>query len=145
MWVRERIRLNAAYGAEQMLLHLYLPTSAQPPYQTVVYWPGWDTFRLDDPDEYLAKQLDFVVKSGRAVAFPIYKGIFERRVGNARARPAFDTVAYRDNTIDTVKDMRRAIDYLENRSDIDTGALAFFGYSWGGVNGPTALAQEPRC
>ncbi len=144
VWVRERIRLDAAYGAEQMLLHLYLPTTGAPPYQTVVYWPGWDTFGLDDVDEYFAKQLDFVLKSGRAVAFPVYKGIFERRVGNMRVRPEFDTAAYRDNTIDTVKDMRRAIDYLETRGDIDHKALAFFGYSWGGVNGPTALAQEPR-
>src|SRR5690606_15458398 len=111
-------------------------------YQTVVYWPGWDTFGLDDADEYFAKQLDFIVKSGRAVAFPIYKGTFERRVGNVR--PDFDTVAYRDNAIDTVKDMRRTIDYLETREDIDGRALAFFGYGWGGVNGPMALAQEPR-
>jgi eukaryotic-like serine/threonine-protein kinase len=109
-----------------------------------VYWPGWDTFGLDDVDEYFAKQLDFIAKSGRAVAFPIYQGIFERRIGNARVRPHFDTAAYRDNTIDTVKDMRRTIDYLETREDIDRDALAFFGYSWGGVNGPTALAQEPR-
>lgn len=61
--------------------------ASSPPYQTVVYWPGWDTFGLADADEYFAKQLDFVVKSGRAVAFPIYKGIFDRQVGNARVRP----------------------------------------------------------
>jgi DNA-binding winged helix-turn-helix (wHTH) protein/formylglycine-generating enzyme required for sulfatase activity/dienelactone hydrolase len=144
VWVRERIRLDAAYGEEHLLLHLYLPTVGTPPYQTVVYWPGWDTFGLDDIDEYFAKQLDFVVKSGRAVAFPMYKGSFERRIGNSRVVPPFDSAAYRDNTIDTVKDLRRSVDYLETRGDIDANALAFFGYSWGGVNGPTALAQEPR-
>jgi formylglycine-generating enzyme required for sulfatase activity/dienelactone hydrolase len=144
VWIRERIRLDAAYSDEQMRLHLYLPTGGSPPYQTVVYWPGWDTFGLDDIDEYFARQMDFVVKSGRAVVFPIYKGTFERRVGTARVRPSFNTAAYRDNTIDTVKDMRRTIDYLETREDVDTKTLAFFGYSWGGVNGPTALAQEPR-
>jgi eukaryotic-like serine/threonine-protein kinase len=144
VWSRERIKFDAGYGAERMLLYLYLPTSGSPPYETVVYWPGWDTFGLDDIDEYFAKQLDFIVKSGRAVAFPIYKGTFERRVGNARVRPAFNTAEYRDNTIEGVKDLRRTIDYLETRSEIDSKALAFFGYSWGGVNGPIALAQEPR-
>jgi dienelactone hydrolase len=144
VWTRERITFDAAYGAERMLLYLYLPIGSSPPYQTVVYWPGWDTFALGDVDEYFSKQLDFVVKSGRAVAFPVYKGIFERRVGNVRARPAFDTAAYRDNTIDTVKDLRRTIDYLETRREIDRNALAYFGYSWGGLNGPSALAQEPR-
>ena len=144
LWTRERIALDAAYGNERMGVHLYLPTAATPPYQVVVYWPGWDTFRLDDVDQYFTKQIDFIVKDGRAVAFPVYRGTFERRIGDSRVRPPFDTTAYRDNVIDTVKDMRRTSDYLETRSDIDPQALAFFGYSWGGVNGPTALAQEPR-
>ena len=143
-WTRERVTFDAAYGAERMLALLYLPAGSAPPYQTVVYWPGWDTFGLDDPDEYFSKQIDFIVKSGRAVAFPIYKGIFERRVGNVRVRAPFDTAAYRDNTIDAVKDLRRTVDYLETRREIDSNALAYFGYSWGGVTGPTALAQEPR-
>ena len=144
IWTRERIRFDAGYGEERMLLHLYLPASGAPPYQTVLYWPGWDTFSLDDIDLYFAKQLDFIVKSGRAVAFPIYKGIFERRVGNVRRRPAFNTAEYRDNAIDGVKDLRRTLDYLETRSDIDPKSIAFFGYSWGGVNGPVALAHESR-
>ena len=61
-----------------------------------------------------------------------------------RRRPAFNTADYRDNTIDGVKDLRRTLDYLETRADIDSKALAFFGYSWGGVNGPVALAHESR-
>jgi eukaryotic-like serine/threonine-protein kinase len=144
VWIRERITFAAPYGAGRMELHLYTPTNAAPPYQTVVYWPGWDTFWLDDPDEYFAKQLDFVVRSGRAVAFPIYQGTFGRRVGEARRRAEFGTAEYRDNAIETVKDLRRTIDYLWTRSDIDTGSVALFGYSWGGINGPVAMAQEPR-
>jgi formylglycine-generating enzyme required for sulfatase activity/dienelactone hydrolase len=144
IWIRERILFDAGYGSERVPLYLYLPASGTPPYQTIVYWPGWDTFALDDIDEYFAKQLDFVVKSGRAVAFPVYKGTFERRVGGARQRPAFNTAEYRDSTIDGVKDLRRTLDYLETRTDIDNRALGFFGYSWGGVNGPIVLAQEPR-
>lgn len=144
VWIRERVRFSAGYANERMLLHLYLPVRGRPPYQTVVYWPGWDTFSLDDADEYFAKQVDFILKSGRAVAFPIYRGIFERRVGDDRRRPAFGTAEYRDNTIYTVKDLRRTVDYLETRADLNAAAIGFFGYSWGGVNGPVALAQEPR-
>jgi dienelactone hydrolase len=144
LWTRERIQFEAGYGTERVTLHLYLPTIGAPPYRTVVYWPGWDTFSLDDIDHYFARQLDFVVKSGRAVAFPVYKGTFERHVGNLRRRPEFNSAEYRDNTIDGVKDLRRTIDYLETRPDIDMRTLGFFGYSWGGVNGPIALANEPR-
>ncbi len=144
VWIRERVRFNAGYGNERMLLHLYRPTAGAPPYQTVVYFPGWDTFWLDDIDEYFAKQIDFIVKSGRAVAFPIYRGTFERRVDNRRTRAPFGTAEYRDNAIYTVKDLRRAVDYLETRADVRRDAIGFFGYSWGGVNGPVAIAQEPR-
>jgi eukaryotic-like serine/threonine-protein kinase len=144
VWIRQRIQFNAGYGNERMLLHLYVPTAATPPYQAVVYWPGWDTFFLDDIDEYFAKQVDFIVKSGRAVAFPIYRGTLARRIGNQRTRPMFGTAEYRDNAIYGVKDLRRTIDYLETRRDVDRDAIAFFGYSWGGVNGPVAMAQEPR-
>ena len=144
VWIRERISFAAGYGTERAALHLYVPRHVRPPYQTVVYWPGWDTFALDDVDEYFAKQLDFAVKSGRAVAFPIYRGTFGRTVGTVRAKPRFGSAEYRDNTIYTVKDLRRTIDYLETRSDIAHDAIAYFGYSWGGVNGPVALAQEPR-
>lgn len=143
LWTRERVQLDAGYGSERLPVHLYLPTTGSPPYQVVVYWPGWDTFWLSNVDEYAARQIDFIVKSGRALAFPVYKGTFERRLPEAR-RPPFDTVQYRDNTIDTVKELRRTLDYLETRSEIDRQAIGFFGYSWGGVNGPTAMAQEPR-
>ena len=144
VWIRERISFAAGYGTERVELYLYVPRHVRPPYQTVVYWPGWDTFGLDDVDEYFAKQLDFAVKSGRAVAFPIYRGTFGRTVGGVRTRPRFGSAEYRDNTIYTVKDLRRTIDYLETRSDIAHDALAYFGYSWGGRLGGLLLAVEPR-
>jgi dienelactone hydrolase len=143
-WIRERILFDAVYGKEQVVLYLYLPTTGGPPFQTVVYWPGWDTFRLNDVDHYFARQVDFIVKSGRAVAFPVLRGSFERRVDNHRVRPAFDTIAWRDNAIHALKDIRRTIDFLESRRDVDSSALAYFGYSWGGVNAPMTLAQEDR-
>jgi dienelactone hydrolase len=104
-------------------------------------WCGWDTFGLDDVDLYFARQVDFIVKQGRAVAFPVLPGIFERRT---TGMPGFNTPAWRENVVNSVKDIRRAIDYLETRRDIDASALAYFGYSWGGVNAPVTLAQEDR-
>jgi eukaryotic-like serine/threonine-protein kinase len=144
LWTRQRVQFSAGYSDERATLHLYLPRRGTPPYQVVVYWPGWDTFALDNADEYFARQIDFILKSGRAVAFPIYRGTFDRREGNQRSRPDFGSAAYRDNTIYTIKDLRRTVDYLQTRRDISRDRVAFFGYSWGGVNAPIALAQEPR-
>lgn len=144
LWVRERITIDAGYAGGRLPLHLYRPTGSKGPYQTVVYWPGWDTFWLADADEYFAKQMDFIIKSGRAVAFPIFSGTFERRASSMVRTPAFGTAEYRDNTLHTIKELRRTVDYIRTRPDLDTAAIAFYGYSWGGVNAPLALAQEAR-
>ena len=42
------------------------------------------------------------------------------------------------------KDLRRSIDYLVTRADIDTARLAYFGISWGGEMGGIMPAIEPR-
>ena len=85
--------------------------------------------------------LDFALKNGRAVAFPVYKGTFDRRLP---AVPSPTTIAGRDLAIQKIKDLRRSIDYLETREDIDAEALAYYGRSEGGVVGAVALAVEPR-
>lgn len=40
--------------------------------------------------------------------------------------------------------IRRSIDHLETRDDIDTDALAYFGFSWGARYGAIIPAAEPR-
>ncbi|HVT37772.1 MAG TPA: dienelactone hydrolase family protein, partial [Gemmatimonadaceae bacterium] len=42
------------------------------------------------------------------------------------------------------KDLRRSIDYLATRSDVDTTRLAYYGFSWGGRVGGIMPAVEPR-
>ncbi len=39
-WLKEKITFDAAYGNERMIAYLYLPKNADPPYQTVIYFPG---------------------------------------------------------------------------------------------------------
>ena len=50
----------------------------------------------------------------------------------------------RDRTIFWSKDLSRAIDYLQSRSDIDSRKLAYFGISMGSRWAPVFLAVEPR-
>jgi hypothetical protein len=138
VWTRQRISFDAAYGSERVVLYMYLPTAGAPPYRTVIYWPGASAMSLSSIDEY-AMYLDFVLKSGRAVAFPVYQGTFERR----RIAASSGAFGSRDDVIAGVKDLKRTVDYLETRSDVDRG-FVYFGHSWGGLNGPAALAQEPR-
>jgi dienelactone hydrolase len=84
--------------------------------------------------------VDFLMKSGRAVMFPVYKGTYERITHPTIPGSSED----RDETIQRSKDLRRSVDYLEARSDIDHDRLAFYGFSWGGIEGPISLALESR-
>jgi dienelactone hydrolase len=50
----------------------------------------------------------------------------------------------RDWTLQYIKDVRRTLDYLETRSDIDPGKLGFYGYSWGARIGAIVGGVEER-
>ncbi len=142
-WSHEKITIDAAYGPERFAVHLYLPKNAKPPFQTVVYFPGAGAF-LDDKLDLrgFEETRGFLVTGGRALAFPIYKGMYERRDGMipGRTPPAFQ----RDHQIAWVKDLGRLLDYLETRSDIDSSRIGYFGDSLGGVEGAILPALEKR-
>lgn len=142
-WVRQRISFDAAYGHERMILYLYLPKGKRPPFQTVVYFPGAFALGYRSIDQWRIIHVDFVVKSGRAFAFPVYKATFERRDGLSTSA-ANGSSAYREHVLQWSKDLGRSLDYLETRSDIDSSKFAYYGYSWGGSVGPIMLAVEPR-
>ena len=139
-WREQRITFNAAYGNERVIAHLFVPKNVSPPYQTVVYFPhsGAQSFHTLEPSQFAL--IDFLMKSGRALMFPIYKDTYER-LGNP---PDGGTVAERDETIQQADDLRRSVDYLETRNDIDRERLAYFSISWGSEMGPIMTSLEKR-
>ena len=50
----------------------------------------------------------------------------------------------RDYVVQLVKDVGRAIDYLETRSDIQSEKVAYYGFSWGARMGAIVPAVENR-
>lgn len=146
-WKEEKITFDAAYGGEKVIAYLFLPKNASPPFQTVVHFSGIAPFyeksstNLGMQYQYL-EDFEFIVKSGRAVIFPVFKGMFERW-DNFFTWPK-DSSFYRDNVIDWSKDLGRTIDYLETRNDIDKNKFAFDGLSLGGAMGAILPAVEDR-
>src|SRR6266849_1126789 len=139
-WCRQRITFHAAYGNERVIAYLFLPKNVSAPYQTVVYFPHSGAQIFQTLEDTQLAVVDFVMKGGRALMFPVYMDTYER-LGNP---PDPGTNAERDETIGQAKDLRRSIDYLETRPDIDHERLAFFGISWGGILGPIMTAVEKR-
>jgi eukaryotic-like serine/threonine-protein kinase len=153
-WVRERVIVNAAYGKEKLPIYMFLPKGSSPPYQTVIHMPGGDALMPQASSKkdigysgYFETNLSFILKTGRAVAYPVYKGHYERRLNSEHTISSIDpepTHGYTELVIQQVKDLRICIDYLESRPDIDRNRLAYLGISMGGRNVPIMLAVEKR-
>ena len=142
-WIRQKISFDAAYGKERMRLYLYLPKNGSPPFQTVVYFPGSGAVGMQSVDQWRTIHADFVVRSGRAFAFPVLKGTFER-TGEFSWDVSNTSTIYRDHVIQWSKDLGRSLDYLETRTDDISQKFAYYGFSWGGRVAPIMLAVEPR-
>jgi hypothetical protein len=158
-WVHEKITFDAAYGGERVIAHLFLPKNAAPPFQAVIYFPG-DASRFQRSSQNIEEFyefpmfLSFFVKNGRAVVYPVYKGTFERgfaalgRLTGAGSAPAAsgDGTPHQqaETLIQQVKDLKRCIDYLETRPDIDRRKIAYYGMSEGAILGPQMTAVEER-
>lgn len=52
--------------------------------------------------------------------------------------------AFRRRLIQATNDLRRSIDYLATRKDIDSESFSYYGYSMGGAYAPNFLLIEPR-
>ena len=142
-WKKQKVTFNAAYGNERMFAYLYLPTNASPPYQTVVYFPGTEALDLQSSRNLTLFGWDFIVKSGRALVCPIYKGHYERHDGFEKVGES-SPLLYRDHLIAWSKDLGRAIDYIETRKDLDHEKLAYYGVDSGAELGNIFLALEKR-
>jgi tRNA A-37 threonylcarbamoyl transferase component Bud32/dienelactone hydrolase len=149
-WIQEKISFDAAYGGERLSAYLFLPKGISPPFQTVIYFPG-STAVYQKSSGNMAEYTGFrlflspLVTDGRAVLFPIYKGTFERSEDRLiRGHTGNPSHQYTEFLIQMVKDIRRSIDYLETRQEIDTQKLAYLGVSWGGCYGALIPAVEDR-
>jgi len=148
-WRKDSIVFDAAYGGERMHVQLFLPASGSPPFQTVIFFPPPDAFRLQSSREMSVARVSFIIRSGRAVLYPVYKGTYERAANpDARRRSTSDNMGSSEEhelRVAWSRDLGRAIDYLGTRSDIDRDRLAFYGMSSSGADAGVILtAIEPR-
>jgi dienelactone hydrolase len=145
-WKMEKVSYAAAYGNERVIAYVFEPRQVAPPLQTLVVFPGSGAIHMRSSGEIqlpMQRLLSFVVRSGRAVIYPVYKSTYERGDAVTSDIPA-PTAFYRDHVIQWSKDLGRTIDYIESRRDLDREKIAFYGLSWGAELGPLLLAVEDR-
>ena len=140
-WKEEKVSFDAAYNGERMSAYLFLPKNVKSPYQTILFFPSARSLAFANSKTLGDIQFfDYLVQSGRAVMYPIYKETYERK-----------TVGGFPWTLDVAteqfKDLSRSVDYLATRSDINSTKLAYVGVSMGaaeGVNYATQLQNKFR-
>ena len=144
-WRLEKVSFSAAYGQERNIVYLFLPKQGRPPYQTIVYMPGSSAWDQRTSPPLANPAFAFLVRTGRAVAFPIFKGSYERSNSEYHGGDQLkSTSLWRDYVIYFSKDLRRTIDYLATRPDLDSGRIGYFGNSRGAALSPVMLAPEAR-
>jgi len=143
LWIQEQIEMDAGYGGERLTTFVFLPRGFERPHQTIVYFPGSGVIYRRSYDDLSIDRLEFLLRSGRAVVFPVYKGTFERGT-DLTSDIQDESNRWRDHVIAWTKDFRRSIDYIETREEFDTDRLAYLGISWGGAVAPMMVALEDR-
>jgi len=143
-WRTEKVSYAAAYG-ERIPAYLFIPKHVPPPHQVMIFFPGTTAFtqrssvNIGGSIDYLA----FIMRSGRALLYPVYKSTYERG-DNIKTDTPNMTANYRDHIVMWAKDVGRSVDYLHTRRDIIKGKIGFFGFSWGASMTPVVVAVEPR-
>ena len=143
-WQRTRITFTGE-GGETAIGYLYLPKNYPRPLQVIHYVPPGDVVRgirsLPDSIEMFATPF---IKSGRAVFGVVLKGYMERPFPKNYALPDNSTVEFRKQMVNWITDLRRGVDYLETRDDLNLNKLAFLGISNGANVGLVLTAIETR-
>jgi formylglycine-generating enzyme required for sulfatase activity/predicted Ser/Thr protein kinase/dienelactone hydrolase len=148
-WRHEKAVINAAYGQERFAIQIFVPKNAKPPYQTVVYFPGSHAFLQTGPSDQVSpaspsERTAFLVRTGRVLVCPTLFRMYERKRQGPVVKPDSTSVAMRDIVVNCYKDLARTLDYLETRSDIDMGKVAYYGVSFGATSSPVFLSQDRR-
>jgi dienelactone hydrolase len=138
-WRKEQVSFAAAYGNDRVPAFVFLPKNARPPYQALVYSPGAGAVSSTFASLDGFNRIEFIIRSGRAVVYPIYIGTFNRRLP-----PAASEIEQRDREIWRYQDVRQAVEYLVSRGDIDGSKLAYLGASAGAARAPAVMSLEDR-
>jgi eukaryotic-like serine/threonine-protein kinase len=129
-WTRERIHYDGP-GGDRVMAYLFVPNVGRPPFQTMVFVPNSSAFFGNTAAQIAGDVLGPLVRGGRALFTVVMEGMTEREYPVGYEWPATSSVAFRDQMVRRATELRLGLDYLETRQDIDTGALAYVGASWG--------------
>ncbi|MBZ5583665.1 MAG: SUMF1/EgtB/PvdO family nonheme iron enzyme [Acidobacteriia bacterium] len=141
LWTRQIVSYATGMPQQRMSAMLVLPKNGRRPLQTVVYYPGARALsspNLEAMSLDQARAHEFLIKSGRAMVFPAFWGMYERRTGLEPLQHGRTAVTQ------WVHDLGATLDYLAQRPEFDGGRIAYLGESTGARMGTILLPLEER-
>jgi eukaryotic-like serine/threonine-protein kinase len=143
-WRREKITFNGADN-QRAIAYLYLPKNYPRPSQVINIVPAGDVAGgLRSLSASIEDRLVPLIKSGRAVFGVVLEGYIERLRPAGYEPPDPRTAEYREMIVNRITDVRRGLDYLVTRNDVDAHRIAFLGPSAGARIGLILAAVEQR-
>tara|TARA_Y100000591_G_scaffold333142_1_gene374078 strand:- start:1703 stop:3958 length:2256 start_codon:yes stop_codon:yes gene_type:complete len=146
VWIKERIKLEVGYNNESMDVLIFRPKNSFGLSAPIIVHPGANYYttppEIDDinPGEF---SLDFLIKSGKTLIWPAWKGSLNRMPENVASNE--DTLRrFRNQFVAWVNDTDKTLDYLETRNDIDTENIFYLGMSYGALFNTHTLLFENR-
>jgi serine/threonine protein kinase/formylglycine-generating enzyme required for sulfatase activity len=142
-WMREKIEYEV--NGSVVPAYLYLPKNYRRPLQVVHYSPAGDVYSgWRSVPQSIEISLAPVIRGGRAVFAVVMPGFIGRSRPPGFEEPDTRSAEYVDYTARQMVEMRRGIDYLETRPDIDRSRIAFYAQSAGSWEGLILAAVEKR-
>ncbi|MFN0120565.1 MAG: protein kinase domain-containing protein [Blastocatellia bacterium] len=143
-WRREKISYAGARD-ERVLAYLYLPKNTPAPWQVLNFVPAGDVYGgYASMPESLELTLTPYLRARRAVFAVVFRGFREREQPPGYKQPGMSSVRRRDEFVANSTDLRRGLDYLATRPDIDNSRIAYYGFSQGATEGLIYTAVDTR-
>ncbi len=127
-WKREKISYNGT-GEQRTLAYLYLPKNSKPPYQVIHFVPSSSSFTSATVPQLVGVYARPQIQAGRAVFTVVLRGYVERKDPLYVRERDGTSVRYRQQAVYWATELRRGLDYLSSRPDIDSREIAFWNVS----------------
>ena len=147
VWIKERVQIDVGYNNEKMDVLVFKPKNSFQPTPSVIVYPGANYFstppEIDEinPGEF---GLDFIIKSGRTLVWPAWKGSLDRMTTSLTASPEERLRNFRELLRYWTVDTHKTLNYLETRKDMDSKNFFYLGMSYGSIFTTHTLLFEDR-
>ena len=147
LWIKEKVRIDVGYNNEVMDILIFRPKNSYSSSGVVIFHPGANYYQIPseidevNPGEF---SLDFIIKSGRTLIWPAWKGSLNRMPSSRPSSPEEALRSFKNLYSYWISDTDKTISYLESRNDLDSENIFYMGMSYGAIFNTHNLLFEDR-